>query len=188
MAKAFAPAPYRFSVDEWHQMGEAGLFDEDARVELLDGEVVTMSPIGPRHAVCVARLNRLLWRALGDRAVIRVQDPIGLDQHSEPEPDLALTRPPLEAYLTVHPGPGDLFLVIEVADTTYESDRGRKALLYARAGVPECWVVSLGTDRVVVLSEPGPDGYRDERIAGRGEQVEPAGLPGVVLSVDDIFG
>lgn len=188
MASPQAPARYRFSVDEWHRMGETGFFDEDSRVELLDGEVVEMSPIGTRHAVCVKRLTRLFVLRAGDRAVVSVQDPIALDEYSEPQPDVTLARPPLDAYLVSHPAPGDLLLVVEVADTSLAWDRGTKAPLYARAGVAETWVVDLAAERVVVLTDPGPGGYGSERIAGRDETLEPAALPGVTLGVDEILG
>lgn len=188
MAPVQVPARHRFSTGEWHRMGEAGLFGEDDRLELLDGEVLTMSPIGPRHAVCVDRLSRLLWQQVGDRAVVRVQNPVGLGRYSEPQPDLALTRPPADAYLRAHPGPSDLLLVVEVADTTFEWDRVHKATLYAGAGVVETWVVDLGGDQVVVLTEPAGGGYRRERLARRGDVVEPVALPGLVLGAAQILG
>ncbi|MGH9068021.1 MAG: Uma2 family endonuclease [Acidimicrobiales bacterium] len=188
MTPAQAPARYRFSVEEWRRMGEAGILGEDDRVELIDGEVVEMSPIGTSHAVCVNRLLRLLVPRAGDRAVVRVQDPAHLDEHSEPQPDVTLARPPLETYLADHPGPDDLFLVIEVADTTLRWDLGPKSVLYARSGVVETWVVDLPHSQVVVLTGPGPDGYTAKRVARRGEVVEPAALAGVTLGVDEILG
>lgn len=169
-------------------MGEAGLFGEDARVELLDGEVVTMSPIGARHAACVKRLNKRLIQLVGERAVVSVQDPVHLDGHSEPQPDLSLARPPLERYLADHAGPQDLLLLIEVSDSTFSWDRGHKAALYARAGVPETWVVDLAGERVVVLTDPAPGGYATERVGTRGDTVEPRALAGIALGVDEILG
>ncbi len=126
-------------------MDRVGLLDEDARVELIDGEIVDMAPIGDRHMLCVTRLDDLLGQAAGSRAVVSVQNPIRLDDHSEPQPDIALLRPPLDRYTSL-PGPSDVLAVIEVADSTLARDRA-KSRVYARAGIPECWIVDLGGRR-----------------------------------------
>jgi Uma2 family endonuclease len=178
---------YVFSVEEWHQMGRAGLFDEDARVELLEGEVTQMAPIGDRHALCVTRLARLFQLTGGDRVVVSIQNPVVLDDRSEPQPDLALLRSPLERY-TTHPRPKDVFLLVEVADTTLAHDRDRKAPLYARSGIAETWIVDLVAEEVLMLRGPGPGDYRDSHRAVRGETVEPQELPGLVVGVDDVLG
>jgi len=157
----------RFTVDEYHRMAEAGILDEDERVELLDGEVVAMSPIGRRHAACVDRLTHWLTATLGNRAIVRVQNPIALDAHSEPEPDLALLRPRDDFYATRTPGPADITLVIEVADTTIDKDRKVKLPLYARHGIVEVWLIDLIKDAVEVHRSPSPDGYADvQRLTG----------------------
>lgn len=166
-------------------MGQAGLFDEDARVELVDGEITKMSPIGDRHALCVMRLERLLG-PLADRAVLSVQNPVVLDDRSEPQPDVTLLRPPLERYSS-HPRPEDVLLLIEVADTTLAYDRDRKVPLYARAGVGETWLVDLGAGEILVFRSPGPAGYLDIHRGQRGEILEVQALPGTHLAVDDVL-
>ncbi|MGH9068684.1 MAG: Uma2 family endonuclease [Acidimicrobiales bacterium] len=176
-----------FTVEEWHRMGEAGLFGEDDRVELLDGEVVDMSPIGLRHAACVKRLNQHLMRLVEGRAIVSVQDPLRLDDRSEPLPDVALLRPRADFYVSAHPVPGDTLVAIEVADTSLVYDRDRKAPHYAASGVPETWVVDLTGRQVLVMTDPGPDGYGTLRRVGRGSRLAPTQLPGLTLPVDDIL-
>ncbi|PYO70307.1 MAG: Uma2 family endonuclease [Gemmatimonadetes bacterium] len=178
----------RFSVDEYHRMAQAGLFDEDDRIELLDGQIVEMSPIGPGHAGCVDVLTRLLSRLVGDRALLRVQNPIRLGRDSEPQPDVALLVPRADAYRTAHPQPEHVLLVIEVADTSLEHDRDVKIPLYAAAGIPEVWLVNLPGDVVALYRDPSPQGYATVRTAGRGDTLTPHRLPGVTLRVDDILG
>ena len=177
----------RFTVEEYRRMAEAGILGEDDRVELLDGEIVVMAPIGERHAACVRRLNNLLAARFMGRAIVDAQNPVHLDRWSLPQPDVTLLRPRADFY-TVHPGPGDILLVIEVAETSVEYDREVKIPLYARAGIPEAWLVDLPGERILVCAEPTPDGYRRVRSVGRGEALAPAGLPGVELSVDDVLG
>lgn len=178
---------HAFTVEEWHRMGEAGLFDEDTRVELLDGEVVEMSPVGPRHAMCVNRLSRLLMDAVGDGAIVAPQNPIVVGDRSEPQPDLALLIPPYERYLSTPTG-ADTFLVIEVADTSLARDRDVKAPLYGRGGIPETWIVNLQGDEVLVLGSPSDAGYLTSRRARRGTSLHVPVLADVTLKVDDILG
>lgn len=176
----------RFSVDEYHQMVRAGILKEDDRVELIEGEIIEMTPIDPRHALCVDRLTDRLTALLRGRAITRVQGPISLAPDSEPQPDLALFRPPMARYTESHPGPADLFLVIEVAQTSVEHDRARKMALYARAGVPEAWLVNLPAQVIEVYREPAREGYRNVRTAGRGQRLAPEAFPEVTLAVDEI--
>jgi Uma2 family endonuclease len=177
-----------FTIDEWHHMGATGLFGEDARVELLDGEVIEMAPIGSRHAGCVKYLARALIEAAGDRAVVAVQDPVVLNSRSEPQPDLAVLAPRADGYRDAHPVPSEILLLIEVADTTLSFDRDTKAPTYGRAGVPECWIVDLAGDQILVMGSPGGAGFEDVRQARRGEQVGLIALPGVVIDVAAVLG
>lgn len=147
-----------------------------------------MTPIGSRHAVCVNRLNRLLMVAAGDRAVVQIQSPVELDERSEPQPDVALLHPPIDRYLAHHALPPDIFLLVEVPDTTLAFDRDTKAPAYGRAGVAETWVVDLEHEAVLVLRQPGPDGYDERHRARRGDRLEVQALPGVVVAVDDVLG
>ncbi|MBI4730162.1 MAG: Uma2 family endonuclease [Acidobacteria bacterium] len=182
------PAPHTFSVEEFHLMGSAGIFTEDDRVELLDGQIVDMSPIGSRHAGTVKRLIGLLAAAVAGRAIVSVQDPVLVGPRSEPEPDVVLLRPRDDFYCGAHPGPGDVLLLIEVVDTTVLFDRNVKVPLYARGAVPEVWIVDLPSGVVETYRAPGPDGYRETARAGRGETVSPRALPDIVLRVEEIAG
>jgi Uma2 family endonuclease len=178
----------RFSVEEYHQMVRAGILKEDDRVELIEGEIVEMTPIGPRHAVCVAGLTDHFVRSLATRAVVWAQSPIRLGVRSEPQPDVALVEPPRTRYGDAHPGPEDVLLIIEVADTTVEDDRLRKIPLYARAGIPETWLVNLPGEAVEVYRNPAPDGYRQVLAVRRGQSLAPLAFPDVTLAADEILG
>ncbi|MBI3268902.1 MAG: Uma2 family endonuclease [Planctomycetes bacterium] len=178
----------RFTVEEYYRMGEAGILRPDDRVELLEGEVVEMSPIGPEHASCVTGIDQLLQQRLGDRAVVRVQSPVRLGPRSEPQPDLALARPPAASYAKRHPAPSDLFLVIEVADTTLETDREVKLPLYARARVEEVWLVDLEGQAVEVHRRPVRGAYQDVRRVARGGRLELVSLAGGSLTVEEVLG
>src|ERR1700751_3466297 len=136
------PVPrHRLTVEEYHRLGEVGILGNEDRVELLDGQLVDMSPIGPRHALAVDALNELLLMAVAGRAGVRVQNPIELDGRTELHPDVAVVRRPWRGHPNAHPRPGDIFLLIEVADTSLETDRGAKLELYANAGIQEFWIV-----------------------------------------------
>jgi len=177
-----------FTVAEYHRMAEAGILGEDDRVELIDGEVVKMAPIGIRHATCVRRLNRLFSKWVGERAIVDVQNPIRLEEHSEPQPDLALLRPRPDFYAAEHPGSEDVLLVVEVAETSAAFDREVKVPLYARFGVPEVWLVDLAGEQVEVFRQPTPQGYRTVQTVRRGESVAPLLLPDLYLGVDALLG
>jgi len=131
------------TVDEYYRMAATGVLAPDAKVELLDGEIVEMAPIGSPHAACVMRLTRRLWATIGDRALLSVQGPLRLDEHSEPEPDVMLLRHRDDTYAAAHPGPDDVLLLVEVADASAKLDRTRKVPMYLAAGVPEVWLVDL---------------------------------------------
>jgi len=176
-----------FTVEEYHRMAEAGILSEDDRVELIEGELVTMSPIGSRHAACVARLTALLFPVEG-RGILWVQNPIRLGARSEPQPDVALLRYRPDFYASAHPGPEDVLLVVEVAETSADADRSLKIPLYARYGIPEAWLVDLLEERIEIYRHPTPQGYRSLHIAHRGETVSPTALPDLELSVDEILG
>src|SRR3990170_3724376 len=178
----------RFSVAEYRKMVHAGILTEDDRVELIEGEIVELVPIGPRHAACVDRLSQGLQRRLADRAIVRTQGPISLGPYSEPQPDLALFRPPVARYAESHPRPDDLFLVIEVAERSVEEDRARKMPMYARAGVREAWLVDLPAQAVEAHRQPTPNGYASGRKFGRGQVLTPDAFPDIHLPVDDIIG
>lgn len=177
-----------FTVDEYHRMAEAGILGEDDRVELIDGQVVAMTPIGPGHGSCVNRLTALFAPLAGGRATLSVQNPLVLAKHQEPQPDCAVLRYRADGYRNRHPRAPDVLLVIEVAETSVESDRQTKIPLYARAGIPEAWLVSLPADAIESYRTPGAEGYADIRTAKRGETLTPLRLPSITLRVDDILG
>jgi Uma2 family endonuclease len=185
---AVALTKRRFTVDEYHRMAEVGILTEKDRVELIDGEIVEMTPIGARHASVVKRLNALLAGRLGARAIVGVQDPVQLSKESEPQPDVVLLRPTSDFYAAGHPEPVDTLLLIEVADTSLPYDRGVKLPRYAAAGVPEVWIVDLSADLVEACRTPSPDGYRDVVRIPRGGSLSPAAFPDLTLGVDEILG
>jgi len=188
MAVATGSAPLRrFTVAEYYRMAEVGILAPEERVELLDGEIIQVSPIGSRHAACVDRINRLLIPAQ-PRAIVRVQGPIRLDDHSEPEPDLALLRPRPDFFATGHPGPADVFLIVEVMDTSAASDRTIKLALYARSGIAEVWLVDLNRGLIEVHRHPSAAGFGEVLILQRGQTLAPLAFPDLVLAVDAILG
>ena len=173
---------YRFTVEEYHKIGEAGIFSEDDRVELIDGEVVKMTPIGWRHAWCVNTLNMLLARPAQSRYVVSVQNPLIISEHGEPQPDLALLRNLPAGRL---PAPGDVLLVVEVSDTTLTYDKNVKLSRYAEAGIAEAWLVDLNSETFEVHSGPGPGVYRRTTRFGRGDRVESATVPDLAFDADE---
>jgi Uma2 family endonuclease len=178
----------RFSVDRYEAMIRGGILTENDRVELLHGEIVEKMPIGPHHLACVNRLNRHLQRLAGDRAIVSVQNPIRLED-SEPEPDVALLRPRPDDYAAATPGPADVFLVIEVADTSLDDDRTTKAPLYAANGIREYWIVDLNDGAIEVRRQPRPDGsWGEQRVCRPDERLEVQALPGVALDVAAVLG
>jgi Uma2 family endonuclease len=178
-----------FTVEEYHQMTQAGIFTEDERVELIDGEVVEMTPIGSRHAACVRRLlNQLFSLQVSGCALLSIQDPIRVGEHSEPQPDVALLRSRQDFYASAHPTPQDILLLVEVADSSLEYDQEIKVPLYARAGIPEVWLVNLPEDRVLVYRRPAAQGYQEMHQVRREEGLAPESFPDLIVSVNEILG
>ncbi|MCB1035695.1 MAG: Uma2 family endonuclease [Acidobacteria bacterium] len=171
-------------------MAEAGVFARNRRLELIEGEIIEMSPIGRRHAARVRLLIQLLGQKLvAGEAILDVQDPIVLGDHSEPQPDLALLKPRADFYSEMHPRPEDVFLLIEVADSSLAYDREAKVPLYARYGVPEVWIADLEGKIVEVLREPTETGYSNvERFSTPETLLSPALLPHLGLEVSDLVG
>jgi Uma2 family endonuclease len=180
---------WRFSVEDYHRMAEIGIFGEDggedARVELIEGEIVVMSPIGGKHAHTTNQFNRRLVRQVGDDFVVSVQNPIRLTDYSEPQPDLAVIRD--RDYRGETPPAADVLLVIEVSDTTLSNDRNVKVPLYAAAGIPEAWIADLKGGRIVRFSEPREGRYQVVAHARRGETMASLVLPTISIAVDDVI-
>lgn len=174
--------------DEYERMGEAGIFEQDARLELIEGEIFEMSPIGSPHAACVKFLSGLLHRLFGGTFIVSVQDPIRLDDFSEPQPDVALLRRRNDFYRGAHPTAADVLLVVEVADATVVTDRRIKAPLYARAGIPEMWLVNIPDGQVEIYSDPSGDSYTRSEVFARDAEARSHNVEGLAVSVAELLG
>lgn len=181
------PQRHAISAEEYLRMGEAGVFAPEARLELIEGEIVEMAPIGSPHAGTVAILTHLLLRAAGDRALLWVQNPLIVGERSVPQPDLALLKPRADSYTRSHPGPGDVLLLVEVSDTTLAFDLETKVPIYARAGIVETWVVDLQERALRVFRDPSASGYRTSFTVSAKETVKPAALPEATIEVAALF-
>ena len=173
--------------DEYQRMGEAGILAPDERVELIEGEIIVMPPIGSAHAGLVIHLNHLLTRAVDGRALVNVQNPVRLSDLSEPEPDLALLRPRDDFYTGAHPTPADTLLAIEISDTTLAYDRDVKVPMYARHDIPEVWVIDVKGKRLLVYRTPDGNGYAHRFTHAFSEPIEPVHLPGAALDLSMLF-
>lgn len=176
-----------WTVDEYHRMGEVGLLDADSRVELIEGEIVEMAPIGDAHAAISNRLTRLLVLTVGERGIVAVGNPVRLSVRSEPQPDFSVLRPRAD-YQTRGPRPEDVMLAVEVSDTTLRRDRRVKLALYARAGIPEFWIVNLQDREVEIYRSPVDDAYAAIEKKGPGDVATIDALPGVTIAIDQILG
>jgi Uma2 family endonuclease len=180
---------YHFNVAEFYRMADAGILTPDDHVELIEGEIIEMSPTGSRHAACVDRIvNKVLSRFIGHGAIVRVQSPIALDDFSEPQPDAALLRARADFYSQAHPTPDDVLLLVEVSDTTAAYDKRVKVPLYARSGIAEVWVVDLTREVIEVYARPAGGSYRQFAEVKRGESVTSATVAGLTLPAEDIVG
>jgi len=182
----------RFTVEEYHRMGKVGLLGEDERVELIDGWLLTMSPIGSRHAACVSLLNRVL-RPVEATAIVRVEDPIILNDATEPQPDIAVVKFKANLYADAHPGPEDVLLLIEVAETSLEEDREIKLPRYAASAIPEVWIVNLIANTIEVYRAPlilanGLPGYRSRTDFLPGEPMRPQAFVDVAIQLSIPLG
>jgi len=173
----------RWTVEDYHRMIHGGILTADDRVELLDGQIVTMVPQEPPHASHVDEGGDYLKALFAGRAKVRVQLPITLSPGSEPEPDFAIVRIDENRYRDRHPTPTDIYLLIEVSDTTLMRDRHRKASIYARAGIPEYWIINIQQRQAIVLQNPQNDHYQVERIASETDQLTPLFAPDITVDL-----
>jgi Uma2 family endonuclease len=177
-----------FTVDEYYRMGEAGIFHPEARLELIEGEIIEMSPVGDRHIACVNRATALFSSRLAGKVMVSVQNPIRLSRYTEPQPDILLAHPREDYYATKRILPEDTFLVIEISDSTVRYDRNRKMPLYARSGVPELWIENLQEDVILVYRNPAPDAFSTSLIFRRGDSVSLTAFPEILFRVDELIG
>jgi hypothetical protein len=176
------------TVAEYHRMGEVGILTERDRVELIEGQLIAKSPIGSEHSGTVNALSYLLVQVVGTRGVVAVQNPVQLDDLTEPEPDFAVLKPRPDYYRRATPRADEVLLLIEVADSSLAYDRAIKRSLYARHGIPEFWIVNLRAGEVEVCRTPAGDQYASVSHVGRDGTLEPELLPGAVISVATLLG
>lgn len=176
-----------WNVDEYHRMLHAGIIAPDERVELIAGQVIPMSAKNPPHAATTLCASDYLKQLLADVALVRVQDPVQLNQYSEPEPDIAIVRIEPRKYIDHHPAPDEVFLLIEVADTTLETDRRQKAPLYAQAGISEYWILDVNKFQVYVFREPSGETYTQELILGENATLSLVAFPEIDIQISQLF-
>jgi Uma2 family endonuclease len=176
-------AQHRFSVKDYYRMVETGVLPPDARVELLEGRIIDMSPIGPLHGGVTNHLVEIFAAASRGRWRTSVQNPLHLGEHSEPQPDVMLLKPDPDYYRKRHPVAADVFLLVEVSDTTLELDREQKLPSYGRAGIPEAWIVNLNQSVIEVYREPHFTGYGSKTVLRSGDQAKPTTFPDVGVDV-----
>ena len=181
------PKVRKFTVAEYYRMAEVGILAPEERVQLIEGEIIVMPPQSPPHAGTRNKGYRLLYLAENDRFHTRIQNPLRLDNYSEPEPDVILMLPRADNYITAHPTPADTFVVIEVSDSTLDYDRRHKAQVYGRAGVAQTLVLNLPEDCIENFTEPGPQGYGRHTIHRRGDKIRLVALPHLELAVEDLL-
>jgi Uma2 family endonuclease len=176
----------RLTANEFERIAETGIFDEDPRIELLDGELLQMAPIGAPHVLCVIRVSNGIMPKVVGRALVSVQSSFRLSDFSEPQPDIAIIRD--RDYGNALPQAEDVFLIIEVSDTSLRYDRDDKLPRYAAAGIPEVWIADVARKRLTIYRDPSPDGYRQVLTLTRRATISPLAFPDLVLRWEDIFG
>jgi len=187
MTDVYTPTHYKLTVEDFYKLGEIGILNNESRVELIEGELIEMAPIGPPHLRGVNRITKLLVLAAGDQAEISVQNPILLPPYSVPQPDFAVLRRPLAGSEETVPGVLDVFVVIEVSDTSLSYDRNTKARLYAKAGIAELWIINVKGRKVERFRQPGDGGYAEKDVLESGARLAPAALPTMEIEVAALF-
>lgn len=183
------PTRHKLDVAAYHALAKAGILGEDDRVELIDGDIIDMAPIGQDHAGTVNRLNEVLVLACRGRAIVSVQNPVRLDQFNEVQPDFAILRRRADFYATGEPaGAADALLLIEVANTSLRYDRSVKLPLYARCGIPEYWIINLKARTLEAHRHPTAEGYAEKKTHGPGIQLPLVEDPEITIPLDQVFG
>jgi Uma2 family endonuclease len=181
------PQKHRINLDEWRRMGEAGIFPPESRIELIDGEIIEMSPIGFNHAGHVTRIMNLFAPLLNGKVLMTAQNPVQLGDLSEPKPDFMLLRPEPGFYSTRHPQAADVLLLVEIADSSLTFDRSQKMRLYAFHNIPEYWLLNLNSSCLEVYRQPQSGGYAEKTVLHRGDTVQLLCLSHISINVADIL-
>ncbi|MCU7244872.1 MAG: Uma2 family endonuclease [Microcystis aeruginosa WS75] len=178
----------KFTVEEYEKMTTQGIIKPDEKVELIRGEIIKMSPMGTRHAAGIDRLTQLLYQKFGDLILLGVQNPIRLNNNSQPEPDLSLLIPRSDFYVAAYPCPQDIYLIIEVSDSTIDYDRNTKIPLYAEANIKEVWIINLKEECLEVYRHPLHGSYQAIQKYYRGESIFIESFPEIELTLIEILG
>ena len=177
----------RFTTEQYHLMHEVGVFQEGDRLELINGEITNMSPIGRKHVACIIRLDKLIQKKLGDRVMVSTQNSIYLDDNSQPQPDLAILKPRDDFYESGLPTPADILLIIEVADSSLDYDRHVKAPLYAAVGIPEMWLFDVNQKLIEGYTQPSRSGYKQIHRYDEGDTLSIIAFPDVTFNWHEMF-
>ncbi len=181
------PTKHLTNLDEWRRLGEANIFPPDSRLELINGEILEMAPIGFNHAGHLKKINHLLARLVADKAIVSVQDPLQLADISEPEPDFMLLKPNPDFYTTRHPIASDVLLLIEVADSSLVFDQNQKQRLYALHGIPEYWLLNLNDNCLEVYRRPHGEAYEQKSTLRADDSISLSQLPDIAIKLSDIL-
>jgi Uma2 family endonuclease len=183
-----APLPrHKLNLEDYHRMIEAGIFTPNQRIELLEGKLFDMAPIGPAHSGTTNYLTRLFFQAVGDKAIVSVQNPVMLGDNSEPQPDLMILRSREDFYRSSHPVAEEVLLLVEIADTSASSDRSYKIPLYARHGIPEVWLLDVKRQQLEIHTQPEQGQYRQVHLAQTDEAIRLSQLPEIEINVRQIW-
>ena len=182
------PLKKLFNVDDYHRMESAGILSPEDRVELIDGEIIELSPVGKIHRARVMRITKILMFALNDKANVSIQSPLRLNDASEPEPDVVVFKHREDCYEAEYESPGDVLLVVEISDSSLAYDRNVKSNLYARSEILEYWVEDVTNKTLIVHREPREGTYRNVSTLRQGESLSPLAFPDVVIALDDLLG
>jgi Uma2 family endonuclease len=182
------PTKKLFTVDEVFKMADAGIFGPEERIELIDGEIIEMTPVGDRHIICVNRATTFFTESFGRRAIVSIQNPVHLNIHNMPQPDVVVFKPRADFYSSQRPVPSDVLFLVEVSDTTLRFDQKIKLPRFAAAGISEAWIEDLQHDLLLVYREPERDRYRVCLTYRRGDSVSPLSFPDLIFRVDDLLG
>jgi Uma2 family endonuclease len=178
---------HRFTVKDYYRMAETGVLGPGSRVELLEGQIIDTSPIGPYHSGIIAQLGEIFYGKSQGRWMVSMQNPLHIDEHSEPEPDIMLLKRAPDYYTKAHPQPADVFLLVEVADASLFYDRDEKLPIYGRAEIAEVWIVNLVEQKLEVYREPNFTGYGSKTILRPGQQAAPKAFPDLTVDVGDLL-